>query len=839
MINPENDNPEQKLAFGFLQQTSENIFLTGNAGTGKTTFLRNLKNQSPKRMVVLAPTGVAAINAGGVTIHSFFQMPFGPLVPGTSQARNSSAQPGKNASARYHKFSREKLNIIRSLDLIVIDEISMVRADLLDGIDEQLRRLRKNDKPFAGVQLLMIGDLQQLPPVTKEDEWEILKQYYDTPFFFGSKALQQSKYLTIELKKIYRQNDQKFIDLLNKVRYCDKSQDTLAQLNKRYQPGINLDTEGCIILTTHNYQSKKINEEKMRKLPGKLHKFTAKIEGEFPEYSYPTDFELEIKAGAQVMFIRNDSSQEKRFFNGKIGKVEKIDNDIIYVDCQDDSEIIKVEPEIWQNIKYALNHDTNEIVETEIGSFTQYPLKPAWAITIHKSQGLTFDKVIIDAGAAFTHGQVYVALSRCKTLDGLILTSPVSPRVLINDPSVSQFTRNIQDNQPGELQLKKATLAYQQKLLKELFEFSQLYRQINYFLKLVNQNQENILQDIISSLDKYASAAKADIFDVSERFAAQILSLLSQDPDVEKNEQLKERIKKAVPYFVLKIQTCIGGFLQASEEISSDNQEIRKSFEDCIKKLNDLYNTKISCLEASRAGFSVEAFLEARSSAAIEKPAAAKTRQTDVITYENSHPALFQKLKLWRSQMASHLDCPEYMILHNKTIVEISSRLPSSMRELKKIKGMGKSKLNEFGSQILETIESYCREAKISYTIKNDLPEEKPNEKRNTREITLDLFKSGKTLQEIATERNLTLSTIEGHISDFIATGELAIDQFVSPEKLSEISDYFLTHESRSLAMAKEHFGDKYTYGELRMVISHLSCFAAEDDKVYPDSMPQ
>lgn len=839
MINPENDNPEQKLALGFLQYTSENVFLTGNAGTGKTTFLRNLKKQSPKRMVVLAPTGVAAINAGGVTIHSFFQMPFGPLVPGTSALKNSYAQPDKNASTRYHKFSRDKLNIIRSLDLIVIDEISMVRADLLDGIDEQLRRLRKNDKPFGGVQLLLIGDLQQLPPVTKEDEWEILKPYYNTPFFFGSRALQQSKYLTIELKKIYRQNDQKFINLLNKIRYSDRSPDTLAQLNKRYQPGVNLDTEGCIILTTHNYQAKRINEERMRKLPGKLHKFTAKIEGEFPEYSYPTDFELEIKQSAQVMFIKNDSSQEKRFFNGKIGKVEKIENGIIYVNCPGDYETIKVEPEIWQNIKYALNHDTNEIVETEIGSFTQYPLKPAWAITIHKSQGLTFDKVIIDAGAAFTHGQVYVALSRCKTLEGLILTTPVSPRVLISDPSVSQFTRNIQDNQPDELQLKKASIAYQQKLLKELFDFSELNRQINYFLKLVNQNRENILQDIITSLDKYAAATKAEILDISQKFASQILSLLSQDPDVEKNQQLKERIKKAVPYFVLKIQTCIGGFLQSAEEIDFDNQEIRKHFEDCIKRLNDLYNTKFCCLEACRDHFSVGVFLEARSKAAIQKPAAVKAKSTDTVTYDNSHPDLFQQLRLWRSKMASYYDCPEYMILHYKTIVEISSRLPSSIRELKKIKGMGKKKLDEFGSQILEIIDSYCKDASISHTIKRDLPEELLKRKLDTRQITFDLFKSGKTLQEIATHRNLALSTIEGHISHFITTGELAVDQVLSPEKLSEISDYFLTHESKSLSVAKEHFGDKFTYGELRMVIAHLNCVAAEDYKGHPDSVPQ
>jgi len=839
VINPENDNPEQNLAFGFLQYTSENVFLTGNAGTGKTTFLRNLRKHSPKRMVVLAPTGVAAINAGGVTIHSFFQMPFGPWVPDTSAVRISNTQPGKRDSGRYHRFSREKLNIVRSLDLIVIDEVSMVRADLLDGIDEQLRRIRKNDMPFGGVQLLLIGDLQQLAPVIKDDEWEILKQYYDTPFFFGSRALQRSNYITIELKKIYRQTDQKFIDLLNKIRYSDKNPDTLNQLNRRYQPGLDINTEGCIILTTHNYQAKRINEERMRKLPGKSHKFTAKIEGEFPEYSYPTDFELEIKTGSQVMFIKNDSSQEKRFFNGKIGKVEAIENDMIYVNCPDDKEIIKVGPETWQNIKYELNHETNEIVETEIGSFIQYPIKAAWAITIHKSQGLTFDKVIIDAGAAFAHGQIYVALSRCKTLEGLNLTSPISPRVLISDSSVSQFTRNIQNNQPGELQLKKASLAYQQKLLKELFDFSALYRQINYFLKLINQSREDILQNTILSLNRHAASAKAEIFDVSEKFDFQIISLLSQEPDVEKNEQLKERIKKAVPYFIQKVQTSIGSFLLSAGEIKIDNKEIIKSFADSIKKLNDLYNTKISCLEACRENFSIGAFLKARSEAAIEKPVSVKDTQSNTISDENSHPSLFRKLRHWRSQMASHYDCPEYMILNSKTIVEICTRLPSSLKELKSIKGIGKSKLKVFGSQILDIIESYCRDANIQYSINKDLPEERQKIKLNTRQISLDLFKEGKTLQEIAAHRNLTLSTIEEHMSHFITTGELSIDQFMPAEKVSEIIDYFLTHESRKISVAKEHFGDKVSYGELRLVIAHLSCFAAEDDKVYSDSVQQ
>ncbi len=835
----ENNNPEMKLALGFLQCTSENVFLTGNAGTGKTTFLHNLRKTLPKRMVVLAPTGVAALNAGGVTIHSFFQMPFGPCVPNNNTDPSPASHFGKKTSNSYHKFSREKLNIIRSLDLIVIDEISMVRADLLDGIDEQLRRIRGYEKPFGGVQLLMIGDLQQLAPVVKDEEWEILKQYYDNPFFFKSKALMGSKYVTIELKKIYRQTDQEFIILLNKVRYGDKDPQTLKLLNNRYQPGFNIDSEGSIILTTHNYQAKRINNEKMAKLPGPSYKFKAKIEGEFPEYSFPTDQELEIRPGAQVMFVKNDSLPEKRFFNGKIGKVQAIKNDLIIVNCPGTPDTITVGPETWQNARYGLNNESGEIVETVTGTFTQYPLKAAWAITIHKSQGLTFDKVIIDAGEAFAHGQVYVALSRCKTLDGLILTNRLSPRILINDSSVSHFTRKIQQNQPGELQLKAASISYQQELLRELFDFSQLRKQVNFFLKLVCQNRESILQNIIQSLETSAAAVESEIFSIADKFDAQIHYLLSLEPEVEQNKSLNQRIKKAVDYFTLKSHTLIGAFIQTGTGIDIDNKEYKNSFANCLNKLADFLRIKTACLEACREGFSVQAVLEARSKAAIEKAKPVRFLQEDV-SYANSHPALYNKLKTWRAQVASALELPEYMIIQNKTMVGICTRLPSSLKELKEIKGLGRKKLKEFGSQILEILSDYCNETGIAYTI-NSEPMEEPllKVKTNTKQVTFDLLKSGKNLTEIASIRNLALSTIEGHISHFIASGELGIDQFMTPEKVSEISDYFIACNSRELSTAKEHFGDKISYGELRMVVAHLSYAGAEDDKVLPDSMPR
>src|SRR4030042_2353673 len=400
-MEPDN-NPDLHLAFDFVQCTNRNIFLTGKAGTGKTPFLHNLKRSAPKRMIVVAPTGVAAINAGGVTIHSFFQLPFHPHVPVHYLKPGYLPESPEQQGSQVYKLSREKINIMKSLDLLVIDEISMVRADLLDAVDGILRRYKDHDQPFGGVQLLMIGDLQQLAPVVREDDREILDRYYDTTFFFGSLALRQTNYVTIELKQIYRQNDPEFIKLLNKIRDNQVDSDTLNQLNKQYDPHFIPDSDsGYITLTTHNAQAQLINNSKLDKLPGKAKVFKAIISDDFPEYSYPTAYELHLKAGAQVMFVKNDISKEKLYFNGKIGRIERFEDEAILVQCPGEALPIMVEKAEWQNMKYSLDEETKEIQETVIGTFTQFPLKLAWAITIHKSQGLTFEKAVIDARAAF------------------------------------------------------------------------------------------------------------------------------------------------------------------------------------------------------------------------------------------------------------------------------------------------------------------------------------------------------------------------------------------------------------------------------------------------------
>lgn len=826
------ENPDISLAFGFLQNTAENVFLTGKAGTGKTTFLHNLKKMSPKRMVVLAPTGVAAINAGGVTIHSFFQMPFGPWIPGGRAEPVAGGDFKKGVSAKFHRFSREKLNIIRSVDLIVIDEISMVRADLLDGIDALLRRFRDRYRPFGGVQILMIGDIRQLAPVVKDEEWELLKQHYDTPFFFGSNALRESTYVTIELKKVYRQSDPEFIDLLNRVRRGDRAPATLGLINERYFPGMNPETEECIILTTHNYQAKKINEERMNRLPGAYSTFTAQIEGEFPEYSYPTDAALEIKRGAQVMFVKNDSSPEKRYFNGKIGTVTSIDDEMIHVRCANDEATIAVEPESWQNARYGLNQN-GEIVETVIGTFTQYPLKAAWAITIHKSQGLTFDRVIIDAASAFAHGQVYVALSRCRTLEGLFLTSKLSPRVLIKDSSITEFTEKSVANPPDEQRLQQAAVAYQHALVLELFDFSPLKRRSGYLLKLLEENRENIFLETVDLFREIHGTITSRVVDVALKFNAQIDTLLRDEPDIGLNAALQERIKKAEHYFIDALKTCADEFARIGKSLDVDNKETRRSLTDAAKRFLEEIDIKSACLASCREGFSVKAYLSAKSKGAIEKPAEKRRsigfkpdHRGDAPAIPEADRALYEKLKTWRREKAGSRNVAEYMILHQKTMIRIVTQVPSSLKALKALKGMGKRKVASFGEEILGILAEYFAENDKPFSRDDQSPDDMnalPKKKKpNTRKITLNLFKSGKSTSEIASSRNLSPSTIEGHLAYYIRKRKLSVHQFLAPGSVSRIEEFFASRKERELGPAKRHFGEEFSYGELKMVQAHL-----------------
>lgn len=426
----ERGNFELDVARFIVEKTDMSLFLTGKAGTGKTTFLREVVRYTKKKCIVLAPTGIAAVNAGAMTIHSFFQFGLGPFVQGVIEPKSD------------FRINKSKLELIRHLQLLIIDEVSMVRADLMDHIDVELRRIRRNSKPFGGVQFLMIGDLQQLPPIAHGGEDDLLRQYYKTLYFFSSTALKSMKYSCIELKNVYRQTDRHFIDILNHARDCTLTSQDITDLNARYIPGFSPKPEdGYIRLMTHNRQVDYVNETELEKLDSKPFTFVAAVTGTFPEESYPTADSLTLKKGAQVMFIKNDP--ERRFINGTLGEVKSIDKNSIAVRLAESGTIIDVEPMEWQNIRYQFDEESKEISSKQIGRFKQYPLKAAWAITVHKSQGLTFDKAIIDVHAAFSPGQAYVALSRCRTMDGLVLSSPVSASVFMKDNAVDAYMNYI------------------------------------------------------------------------------------------------------------------------------------------------------------------------------------------------------------------------------------------------------------------------------------------------------------------------------------------------------------------------------------------------------------
>ncbi|EPR74149.1 DNA repair and recombination protein, putative helicase [Winogradskyella psychrotolerans RS-3] len=595
------ENIELDLAWNFVINTNRNIFLTGKAGTGKTTFLHKLKLQSSKRMVIVAPTGVAAINAKGVTIHSFFQMPFGPILPNDDLT----------TSGFKGKFSKTKINIIKSLDLLVIDEISMVRADLLDGIDKTLRRYKNRNEVFGGVQLLMIGDLQQLSPVIKDHEWRLLQPFYNNAFFFSSISYQNCNPITIELKHIYRQENPLFINILNEIRNNNLSTALADELNKRFLPNFEpKEDEGYISLTTHNNKARQTNLLELDKLKGKVTSYKAVVEGNFPEHSFPNKEVLDLKVGAQVMFIKNDSSPEKRYFNGKIGKIILLEKDEVVVNCPDDDFNINTKLETWENIKYTVDANTKAISEDKIGSYTQIPLRLAWSITIHKSQGLTFEKAIIDAQGAFAHGQTYVALSRCKSLEGLVLKSKIESNQIISDYNVIEFNKNAESNQPNDVILLESKRNFQLELISEIFDFYKFIYPANRILDIYYKNRGSIEGTVETPLITIKDSV-TNLLKISNGFKSQLKSLVGLNEIPESSSVTQERFRKALDYFREQTKSKIQDPLKQLK-FTTDNKAIQKDIEKQLDTLEELLVTKLSYFEGLQEGFKAKDFLSLR-----------------------------------------------------------------------------------------------------------------------------------------------------------------------------------------------------------------------------------
>ncbi|WP_299291609.1 HRDC domain-containing protein, partial [uncultured Mucilaginibacter sp.] len=608
------------------------------------------------------------------------------------------------------------VNLIQSLDLLVIDEISMVRADVLDAMDEVLRRYRNRSKPFGGVQLLMIGDLHQLSPVAKPEEWQLLKPHYDTLYFFSSKALKQTPLVNIELKHIYRQADTVFIGLLNAIRENRISRQVLEDLNQRHIPDFKPnEQEGYITLTTHNNSAQYLNASKLAEIKQPAHQFKAVVQGEFPEFSYPTVLDLELKVGAQVMFVKNDTSREKLFYNGKIGKVVRVEDETIFVKCPDEEDEILVGPVVWQNIRYALNTATKEVEETIIGSFTQYPLRLAWAITIHKSQGLTFEKAIIDAQDAFAHGQVYVALSRCKTLEGIVLSKPLKVESVITDRTIATYTIESERNVPTESVLSEAKKVFQETLLRELFDFSPIKFRYFALLKLAEENDNLLAGSFAQTLHETKITAEKEIYAVADKFQQQLNLLLQQPLLPEDHPELQERVKKAAAYFVEKLEQMLLLPLK-NWSVETDNKAVRKNVQGALNALKQEVAVKFMVVkEASANSFNALAYLQHKANAAIdlslasEKAASSPQNKTETDAEKSAYPDLHSALRSWRNRLAEENNIPAYVIFHQKVLDKLVEVLPSTLKELESIKGIGPGKVKKYGAEILSYINAYCK----------------------------------------------------------------------------------------------------------------------------------
>jgi hypothetical protein len=827
---PDISNEMFQLAVQLVNQSRRNIFLTGKAGTGKTTFLKHIREGCPKQMAVVAPTGVAAINAGGVTIHSFFQLPLSPFIPEAKAfSGNESETTNRHTLLSRLRLTSDKKKIFQELELLIIDEISMVRCDTLDAIDTILRHVRlQHNKPFGGVQVLLIGDMYQLPPIIPDNEWSLLSSFYKSPYFFDSRVLKNDQPVYIEFDKIYRQKEEQFISLLNQVRNNELSAEGIALLEKRFQPASgNIRHHGYIILTTHNYKADAINLEELQKLSGKTFFYRAEIDGEFYEKSYPADELLHLKEGAQVMFLRNDMDKSKRYFNGKIAVVTRLEADKIVVRCTNEEREIEVKKERWENIRYSWNKNTRMLDEEVLGSFTQYPLRLAWAITIHKSQGLTFDKAIIDAGEAFSAGQVYVALSRCTNLDGMILQSRIGISSLRCDERIVRFSQIKTSLDWLKKELNESGKSYQRDILLALFDFKSIIGSAKELLEYLVEHRTSFNIESLTWLENLVESLLA-IQDTAEKFHPQVLSFFAQPLPPEKNNALQERIKAAATYFINQIEQLLR-VIQKSPAIT-DSRQHAKEYNESTKELFAQLCAKKQLMAACNGQFDTEAYHQLKRKIVVPPlsvNAYSGTSEQQLQT-ENPHPDLYYELKKLRDGFCAKKNLPVYMVAGSKTLDEMARFLPQSLEELKQISGFGEAKIAAYGQQFLDIILKYCDHRQLKSRISEKTPKRKRKEKSDTvpsdtKSESFRLYKEGKSVLEISKERKLTVQTIEGHLAYYVRNGSIKIDDLISSDKLALIVPALKEFNGNSITPIKEQLGDTIGFGEIRLTLAWLA----------------
>lgn len=740
----------------FINQTQKSIFLTGKAGTGKTTLLREIIATTHKNTVVVAPTGIAALNAGGVTIHSMFQLPFSAFIPSydvSAQFTETVKFENKESLRRHFKMNNVKRNVIKNMELLVIDEVSMMRADLLDAVDFMMQTVRRNTQPFGGVQVLFIGDLLQLPPVIRDEEWRTLKNYYRGKFFFHSHVLQTYPPIYIELSKIYRQTDDAFISVLNNLRNNQITPQDISILNQYVKPDFDFkENKGYITLTTHNAKADSINSQSINDLDGKEYVYTPFVVGDFPEKIFPVEEELKLKVGAQIMFVKNDLSFEKRYFNGKMGVIKSLSDEEIFVHFPEENMTLEVEKYEWKNIRYKVNEQTKDIEEEVLGTFAHYPIKLAWAITVHKSQGLTFDKAALDVSQVFLPGQAYVALSRLRSLNGLILLSPMQMNGISNDQDVMDYALNRATEETLEKALHFETKNFIHNYLVNSFNWGELAQEWRNHRFSYNENAAGSEKAKHSVWAHKRMDIMEQLLDPSQKFIAQLNKIfIKETVDL---FFVKERVDAAYDYFFKQMDKLVDDLIYKIAEIQKFKKV--KEFYEELSLLDDLQTKAVIRLMKARLLVDIVVSRETISKESLTSPA----------------------IKNYKSEKISKIK--EEFKMSNSDMFQVD-------------------------------------EPVIRYSSKKTDKTAEKADKKTTVEETHELWLQKNSVDDIARIRKLTPQTIESHLVKLIQAKKIEISDVLPYDKILALREAFEFYAEESLSPLKEKHGDEFSWDELKM----------------------